>query len=121
MASGKNWFLSRAGLFLRNAKTIPSPSAGVTDPAPLPPVAEKVRFVESTARRDKAQPEPPSLPECTNDEYNEFLDCLKRGDRRFQKARYTLHDEYTAWLKDRRKRLALAQAAAEKAASASSS
>src|SRR5208337_742749 len=60
-----------------------------------------------------------SLPECTHEEYNEFLNCLKRGERKFQTAGRTVHDEYAAWLKDYRKKLALAQAAKEKAKLAS--
>ena len=65
----------------------------------------------------KSEPEPESrrLPESSNDEYNEFLNCMKCGERKFQAAGRTVQEEYAAWLKDRRKRLATSSPAQEKA------
>ena len=61
--------------------------------------------------------EPARLPECTNAEYDEFLACMRRGERKFQTAGRTLRDEYAAWLKDYRRRMARSDAAAKRATS----
>jgi hypothetical protein len=92
----------RGGLYLRAARR--------PDLAPIPKAEVKsVSEVNTSINRPVEIPAAqPSLP--TNDEYSEFLSYLKRPDRKFQKARDTVQDEFAAWLKDHRKRAALAGA-----------
>jgi hypothetical protein len=99
----------RGGLYLRRTRT--------KGPASNPPAEMKEAFeIETWSSRSPDVQRTP-LPESTGEEYDEFLNCMKRGERKFQKVGFTIHDEYTAWLKDRRKKLALARAAEEKAKS----
>lgn len=117
----------RGGLYLRKLKSISVARAEIANsgeadsktqvPTDITEAAQVLRdeenrkFSQKSHARKKAEPEPSRLPECTGEEYNEFLNCMRRGERKFQRAGYTLHDEYAAWLKDRRKRLARMEAA----------
>ena len=100
------WNAIRGGLYLRRIKT-----------ANLPLIAaEELRvstqaFESDSSSSYSASVHESRIPQANEDEYSEFLECMRRGERKFQKAGYTLHEEYAAWLKDRRKRLARAQAA----------
>jgi hypothetical protein len=99
----------RGGLYLRRTRTHPLayPPASVMKEAP-----EAETWTLRTADLQHTNTATSSM-----DEYEEFLNCMRRGERKFQKARFTVQEEYAAWLKDRRKKLAIARAAAEKASS----
>jgi hypothetical protein len=106
------WNAIRGGLYLRRTRTPNSPLI----------TAEELRasiqpFEGDTSRSYSASVQESRIPQSNDDEYSEFLECMRRGERKFQKAGYTLHEEYAAWLKDRRKKLAITRAAEEKAGS----
>jgi len=67
-----------------------------------------------TPRASEPEPESGRMPECSNDEYTEFLNCMRRGERKFQTAGRTVQEEYAAWLKDHRNKLARTKPAEEK-------
>jgi hypothetical protein len=109
------WNAVRGGLFLRKvqrAQSAPPAQAAIAEAQEEKQVLEIV----SSYRRSTDVHES-RMPQSNEDEYSEFLECMRRGERKFQKAGYTLHQEYAAWLKDHRKKRALVQAAAEKASS----
>lgn len=58
---------------------------------------------QKTRRNEEAQPDPANRPEYSIEEYNEFLDYLKRGERKFQTTGRSVRDEFAAWLKHHRK------------------
>jgi len=89
----------RGGLYLRAARKPAPPPIVKAEAPPVPEIDTSAdRPVEAAASQS-------SLP--TNDEYSEFLAYMKRPDRKFQKARDTVQDEFAAWLKDHRRRAAL--------------
>ncbi|UWZ82692.1 hypothetical protein [Occallatibacter riparius] len=106
------WNAIRGGLYLRRTKTANSP---LITPEELK--ASIQPFESNTLHSHSASVQESRMPQANEDEYSEFLECMRRGERKFQKAGYTLHQEYAAWLKDYRKKRALAEAAREKASS----
>jgi hypothetical protein len=102
----------RGGLYLRRTRT---------HPVAYPPASVMNEALEAEAWTMRpADLQQTNTATSSMDEYEEFLNCMRRGERKFQKARFTVQEEYAAWLKDRRKKLAIARAAAEKASSARS-
>jgi hypothetical protein len=96
------WNAVRGGLYLGRTRT------RATDSAPIPEAVATEAFKGETVRKASGGSQRSLMPESSIDEYSEFLECMRRGERKFQKLGRTVHEEFAAWLKDRHRRLARA-------------
>jgi hypothetical protein len=97
----------RGGFYLRRANSEGS--------VPIPLIETNAAPEGEISRGQATEAQQSASGGSTAEEYEEFLNCMRRGDRKFQKPGFTVQQEFGAWLKDRRRKLAISRPAEEKA------